>query len=229
VDFRANALASMAKRRKAEQQGADDTAAPPPPSEKPAPPPPVPPRDGSAAGEEREPPPSAAASGGGGGKKAGLLAWAQRSVGSLGEAELQEPRGFSSGFNDGTAFAAILSEAGLLDWGLVEAPAESADDRLSNLELAFDAAQQHLDLPPLLDAEELAATERYDEKAVMTYVGELQKRLQKRSAAPAPAPAPAAPAPVVSSDDDAIPDFDGLGEIEVTTATDQEVEEATDI
>ena len=189
----------------------------------------MPPRDGSAAGEEREPPPSAAASGGGGGKKAGLLAWAQRSVGSLGEAEVQEPRGFSSGFNDGTAFAAILSEAGLLDWGLVEAPAESADDRLSNLELAFDAAQQHLDLPPLLDAEELAATERYDEKAVMTYVGELQKRLQKRLAAPAPAPAPAAPAPVVSSDDDAIPDFDGLGEIEVTTATDQEVEEATDI
>ena len=164
-----------------------------------------------------------------GGKKAGLLAWAQRSVGSLGEAELQEPRGFSSGFNDGTAFAAILSEAGLLDWGLVEAPAESADDRLSNLELAFDAAQQHLELPPLLDAQELADSEKYDEKAVMTYVGELQKRLQKRSAAPAPAPAPAAPAPVVSSDDDAIPDFDGLGEIEVTTATDQEVEEATDI
>ena len=227
MDFRANALASMAKRRKAEQQGADDTAAPP--SEKPAPPPPVPPRDGSGAGEEREPPPSAAASGGAGGKKAGLLAWAQRSVGSLGEAEVQEPRGFSSGFNDGTAFAAILSEAGLLDWGLVEAPAESADDRLSNLELAFDAAQQHLELPPLLDAQELADSEKYDEKAVMTYVGELQKRLQKRSAAPAPAPAPAAPAPVVSSDDDAIPDFDGLGEIEVTTATDQEVEEATDI
>ena len=224
MDFRANALASMAKRRKAEQQGADDTAAPP--SEKPAPPPPVPPRDGSGAGEEREPPPSAAASGG---KKAGLLAWAQRSVGSLGEAEVQEPRGFSSGFNDGTAFAAILSEAGLLDWGLVEAPAESADDRLSNLELAFDAAQQHLELPPLLDAQELADSEKYDEKAVMTYVGELQKRLQKRSAAPAPAPAPAPPAPVVSSDDDAIPDFDGLGEIEVTTATDQEVEEATDI
>lgn len=227
MDFRANALASMAKRRKAEQQGADDTAAPP--SEKPAPPPPVPPRDGSGAGEEREPPPSAAASGGASGKKAGLLAWAQRSVGSLGEAEVQEPRGFSSGFNDGTAFAAILSEAGLLDWGLVEAPAESADDRLSNLELAFDAAQQHLELPPLLDAQELADSEKYDEKAVMTYVGELQKRLQKRSAAPAPAPAPAAPAPVVSSDDDAIPDFDGLGEIEVTTATDQEVEEATDI
>ena len=227
MDFRANALASMAKRRKAEQQGADDTAAPP--SEKPAPPPPVPPRDGSGAGEEREPPPSAAASGGAGGKKAGLLAWAQRSVGSLGEAEVQEPRGFSSGFNDGTAFAAILSEAGLLDWGLVEAPAESADDRLSNLELAFDAAQQHLELPPLLDAQELADSEKYDEKAVMTYVGELQRRLQKRSAAPAPAPAPAAPAPVVSSDDDAIPDFDGLGEIEVTTATDQEVEEATDI
>ena len=227
MDFRANALASMAKRRKAEQQGADNTAAPP--SEKPAPPPPVPPRDGSGAGEEREPPPSAAASGGAGGKKAGLLAWAQRSVGSLGEAEVQEPRGFSSGFNDGTAFAAILSEAGLLDWGLVEAPAESADDRLSNLELAFDAAQQHLELPPLLDAQELADSEKYDEKAVMTYVGELQKRLQKRSAAPAPAPAPAAPAPVVSSDDDAIPDFDGLGEIEVTTATDQEVEEATDI
>ena len=227
MDFRANALASMAKRRKAEQQGAEDTAAPP--SEKPAPPPPVPPRDGSGAGEEREPPPSAAASGGASGKKAGLLAWAQRSVGSLGEAEVQEPRGFSSGFNDGTAFAAILSEAGLLDWGLVEAPAESADDRLSNLELAFDAAQQHLELPPLLDAQELADSEKYDEKAVMTYVGELQKRLQKRSAAPAPSPAPAAPAPVVSSDDDVIPDFDGLGEIEVTTATDQEVEEATDI
>merc|ERR1712176_1598839 len=44
------------------------------------------------------------------------------------------------------------------------------DDPLTNLNLAFDIAEQHLDIPKMLDAEELVEMAKPDERAVMTYV-----------------------------------------------------------
>jgi len=38
------------------------------------------------------------------------------------------------------------------------------------LNLAFDVAEKHLDIPRMLDAEDIHATPKPDERAIMTYV-----------------------------------------------------------
>lgn len=47
------------------------------------------------------------------------------------------------------------------------------DDALGNLNLAFDVAYEHLSVPKLLDAEDVALMPRPDERSVMTYVAQL--------------------------------------------------------
>uniref|UniRef100_A0A3Q2Z722 Actinin, alpha 1 n=1 Tax=Hippocampus comes TaxID=109280 RepID=A0A3Q2Z722_HIPCM len=44
------------------------------------------------------------------------------------------------------------------------------DDPMTNLNTAFDVAEKYLDIPKMLDAEDIISTLRPDEKAVMTYV-----------------------------------------------------------
>uniref|UniRef100_A0A8C1FFS0 Actinin, alpha 2b n=1 Tax=Cyprinus carpio carpio TaxID=630221 RepID=A0A8C1FFS0_CYPCA len=44
------------------------------------------------------------------------------------------------------------------------------DDPLGNLNLAFDIAEKHLDIPKMLDAEDILNTPKPDERAIMTYV-----------------------------------------------------------
>ena len=39
-----------------------------------------------------------------------------------------------------------------------------------NLNLAFDVAEKHLDIPRMLDAEDIHETVKPDERAIMTYV-----------------------------------------------------------
>ncbi|NXT90623.1 ACTN1 protein, partial [Anhinga rufa] len=46
----------------------------------------------------------------------------------------------------------------------------SQDDPLTNLNTAFDVAEKYLDIPKMLDAEDIVGTARPDEKAIMTYV-----------------------------------------------------------
>jgi actinin alpha len=45
-------------------------------------------------------------------------------------------------------------------------------NKKENLQLAFDVAQKNLGIEPLLDADDLVATERPDERSVMTYISE---------------------------------------------------------
>lgn len=47
-------------------------------------------------------------------------------------------------------------------------PLQSND--IHNLNLAFDVAEKHLDIPRMLDAEDIHATPKPDERAIMTYV-----------------------------------------------------------
>uniref|UniRef100_A0A7N8Y3K6 Actinin alpha 4 n=1 Tax=Mastacembelus armatus TaxID=205130 RepID=A0A7N8Y3K6_9TELE len=44
------------------------------------------------------------------------------------------------------------------------------DDPVTNLNNAFEVAEKHLDIPKMLDAEDIVNTARPDEKAIMTYV-----------------------------------------------------------
>ena len=71
-----------------------------------------------------------------------------------------------------------------LDWAAVKLPAVSRANKTANLQLAFAAAERHLQLPPLLDAAAMAAAARvgYDAKSVMAYVGELQVSCSVQSA-----------------------------------------------
>ncbi|KAG7277083.1 hypothetical protein CRUP_031296 [Coryphaenoides rupestris] len=53
---------------------------------------------------------------------------------------------------------------------LVFQTCERPDDPMTNLNTAFDVAEKYLDIPKMLDAEDIVGTARPDEKAIMTYV-----------------------------------------------------------
>lgn len=103
--------------------------------------------------------------------------------------EIPAPKGFRKGFVDGLAFCAILAAEGHLDWAEVSVPADVAEggmlnveQKLANLQLAFGVADRVLGLDgTMLDAQDMAKDGQYDDKSVMTYVGELRKHLRKHA------------------------------------------------
>ncbi|OPJ68362.1 hypothetical protein AV530_017842 [Patagioenas fasciata monilis] len=53
---------------------------------------------------------------------------------------------------------------------LIEYDKLRKDDPVTNLNNAFEVAEKYLDIPKMLDAEDIVGTLRPDEKAIMTYV-----------------------------------------------------------
>lgn len=96
--------------------------------------------------------------------KEGLLLWCQRKTAPYKNVNVQN---FHTSFKDGLAFCALIHRhrPDLLDYSKL-----SKDDPLYNLNLAFDIAEKHLDIPRMLDAEDLVNCPKADERAVMTYV-----------------------------------------------------------
>uniref|UniRef100_A0A6I8QGU4 Actinin alpha 3 (gene/pseudogene) n=1 Tax=Xenopus tropicalis TaxID=8364 RepID=A0A6I8QGU4_XENTR len=86
--------------------------------------------------------------------KEGLLLWCQRKT------------TFHSG-NDGLALCALIHRhrPDLIDYSKLR-----KDDPIGNLNTAFDVAEKYLDIPKMLDAEDIVNTPKPDEKAIMTYV-----------------------------------------------------------
>uniref|UniRef100_A0A2K5Q2B4 Actinin alpha 1 n=1 Tax=Cebus imitator TaxID=2715852 RepID=A0A2K5Q2B4_CEBIM len=70
-------------------------------------------------------------------------------------------------WKDGLGFCALIHRhrPELIDYGKLR-----KDDPLTNLNTAFDVAEKYLDIPKMLDAEDIVGTARPDEKAIMTYV-----------------------------------------------------------
>ncbi|XP_074652763.1 alpha-actinin-like isoform X2 [Tubulanus polymorphus] len=70
-------------------------------------------------------------------------------------------------FKDGLAFAALIHRhrPELIDYNSL-----SRDNPYENLNTAFDVAEKHLDIPRMLDAEDIVNSPKPDEKSVMTYV-----------------------------------------------------------
>merc|ERR1712042_331444 len=68
---------------------------------------------------------------------------------------------------DGLAFCALIHRhrPDLIDYDSL-----SKDDPLTNLNTAFEVAEKYLDIPKMLDAEEIVMTPKPDEKSIMTYV-----------------------------------------------------------
>ncbi|XP_073248143.1 alpha-actinin-1-like [Porites lutea] len=96
--------------------------------------------------------------------KDGLLLWCQRKTAPYKNVNVQN---FHRSFKDGLAFCALIHRhrPDLIDYNSL-----SKENPLENLNYAFDVAEQHLDIPKMLDAEDMVNQEKPDERAVMTYV-----------------------------------------------------------
>lgn len=97
--------------------------------------------------------------------KEGLLLWCQRKTAPYKNVNVQN---FHMSWKDGLAFCGLIHRHRP---DLIPNFNElRRDDPLTNLNLAFDIAEKHLDIPKMLDAEELVEMAKPDERSVMTYV-----------------------------------------------------------
>lgn len=96
--------------------------------------------------------------------KEGLLLWCQRKTAPYKNVNVQN---FHTSWKDGLAFCALIHRhrPELLDYSKL-----SKDNPIHNLNLAFDIAEKHLDIPRMLDPEDMVYCAKPDDKAVMTYV-----------------------------------------------------------
>ncbi|XP_061081397.1 alpha-actinin-2 isoform X3 [Conger conger] len=96
--------------------------------------------------------------------KEGLLLWCQRKTAPYRNVNVQN---FHVSWKDGLAFCALIHRhrPDLIDYSKL-----NKDDAVGNLNLALEIAEKHLDIPKMLDAEDIVSGTRPDEKAIMTYV-----------------------------------------------------------
>ncbi|XP_048738035.1 alpha-actinin-like isoform X1 [Ostrea edulis] len=96
--------------------------------------------------------------------KEGLLLWCQRKTAPYKNVNVQN---FHLSWKDGLAFCALIHRhrPELLDYYKL-----SRDNPLENLNTAFDVAEKHLDIPRMLDPEDMVNSVKPDERSVMAYV-----------------------------------------------------------
>ncbi|XP_011831767.1 PREDICTED: alpha-actinin-2 [Mandrillus leucophaeus] len=96
--------------------------------------------------------------------KEGLLLWCQRKTAPYRNVNIQN---FHTSWKDGLGLCALIHRhrPDLIDYSKL-----NKDDPIGNINLAMEVAEKHLDIPKMLDAEDLVYTARPDERAIMTYV-----------------------------------------------------------
>ncbi|KAI6186229.1 hypothetical protein M3Y98_00110000 [Aphelenchoides besseyi] len=94
----------------------------------------------------------------------GLLLWCQRKTAPYDNVNVKD---FATSWKDGLAFCALIHRhrPDLIDYNAL-----NEHNSIGNLNLAFDVAEKHLDIPKMLEAEDIVYSQRPDEKSVMTYV-----------------------------------------------------------
>ncbi|EON66637.1 hypothetical protein W97_05883 [Coniosporium apollinis CBS 100218] len=96
--------------------------------------------------------------------KEGLLLWCQRKTACYEEVEVRD---FSTSWNDGLAFCALLDihRPDLIDYDSLD-----KSDHRGNMQLAFDIASKEIGIPDLLDVEDVCDVAKPDERSLMTYI-----------------------------------------------------------
>ncbi|KAK2508244.1 hypothetical protein MC885_018053 [Smutsia gigantea] len=96
--------------------------------------------------------------------KEGLLLWCQRKTAPYRKVSVQN---FHTSWKNGLALCALIHRhrPDLIDYAKLR-----KDDPIGNLNTAFKVAEKYLDIPKMLDAEDIVNAPKPDEKAMMTYV-----------------------------------------------------------
>jgi Ca2+-binding EF-hand superfamily protein len=97
--------------------------------------------------------------------KEGLLLWCQRKTACYDGVEIRD---FSTSWNDGLAFCALLDihRPDLIDYDSLD-----KRDHKGNMKLAFQiASSEEIGIPALLDIEDVCDVPRPDERSLMTYI-----------------------------------------------------------
>jgi Ca2+-binding EF-hand superfamily protein len=96
--------------------------------------------------------------------KEGLLLWCQRKTACYDDVEVRD---FSSSWNDGLAFCALLDihRPDLIDYDSLD-----KSDHRGNMAQAFKIASEEIGIPDLLDVEDVCDVAKPDERSLMTYI-----------------------------------------------------------
>lgn len=99
----------------------------------------------------------------------GLLKWCRAATTGY-DVDIQN---FGKSWQDGMGFNAIIHRfrPDLVDYRYMK-----SSNKLDNLKQAFDIAEKSLDIPKLIDPEDIADTMYPDEKCIMTYVSQLRDK-----------------------------------------------------
>jgi len=105
--------------------------------------------------------------------KEGLLLWCRKKTAGYRDVDPPGVTNFSTSWKNGMALCALIHRhrPDLIDYSTLEKQNDA-----QNLELAFSVAEKNLDIPRLLEVEDLTGTERPDERSVMTYISEFFHR-----------------------------------------------------
>eukprot|EP00042_Codosiga_hollandica_P052657 m.673170 g.673170 ORF g.673170 m.673170 type:complete len:880 (+) comp58539_c0_seq1:176-2815(+) len=101
--------------------------------------------------------------------KDALLLWAQRKTAPYDNVSVSN---FHMSWKDGLAFCALIHRhrPEVIDYASLR-----KDNPKQNWKTCLEAAEKHLDIPPMLDAEDMISCIKPDERAVMTYVAAYYK------------------------------------------------------